>query len=114
MVACLALAALALGFVCDQSHAPVLRNGLDEPVQLSVAYADGRSFSGWFPPGARIYAPAEGLALQRVEIRTSDQLVVVVDGEQIERLSGEFPASERLVWTVQRDGLHPTRLSSDR
>lgn len=101
----------SLAFVCDQSYAPVIRNTLDEPVQLEIAYSNGTSFSGDYPPGATIYAPAEGLELERVQVRAGSRPPIELSKGDLARLRAEVGPEDRVVWNISEDGIHPAELS---
>jgi hypothetical protein len=101
----------SLAFVCDQSYAPVIRNTLDEPVQLEITYSNGTSFSGDYPPGATIYAPAEGLDLERVEVRAGSRPPIELSKVELARLRAEVGPEDRVIWNISEDGIRPAELS---
>ena len=100
-----------LAIVCDQSYAPVIQNTLEEPVQLEVAYSNGTSFSGHYPPGATIYSPAEGLEVERVQVRAGTRPPFELGKEELARLRAEIAPEDRVVWRIEEGGVRPTRLS---
>jgi hypothetical protein len=109
----LVLAFPLLGFVCDQSRAPALQNNLDQPTEISAAYSNGQSFSGDFPPGARIGAPHEGLAITRLRVAVNGKVVFDLGSEDMERLRAEIAPGQRIVWTIESDGIHPVPLQEE-
>lgn len=97
-------------FVCDGSHAPVIRNALDEPIELSVTYSSGQTFAGKYPPGAQIYAPAEGLDVEKVEVGVGGVTLFRLSKEELAGLRAEFGPHDRILWNVHRGGMYPTPL----
>lgn len=100
-----------LAFVCDQSYAPVIENTLAEPIQVEVAYSNGTSFSGQYPPGATIYSPAEGLEVERVQVRVGSRPLFELGKEELARLRAGVAPDDRVVWRIEEDGVRPARLS---
>jgi hypothetical protein len=109
----LVLAFPLLGFVCDQSHAPALQNNLDQPIKIHAAYSNGQSFAQDFPPGARIWAPHEGLVITRLQVAMNGKVLFDLNSQDIERLAAGVAPGQRIVWTIESDGIHPVPLKKD-
>lgn len=109
----LMLAFPLLGFVCDQSYAPALQNNLDQPIEIYATYANGQSIHQEFPPGARIWAPHEGLAITQLHAATNGRVLFSLDSEEIKRLAAGVAPGQRIVWTIEPDGIYPLRLLQD-
>ena len=109
----LGLAFPLLGFVCDQSHTPALRNNLDQPIEIHATYANGQSISQEFPAGARIWAPHEGLAIVQLRVAANGKVLFDLNAEEIKRLAAGLAPGQRIVWTIQLDGIHPLPLREE-
>jgi len=98
------------GFVCEGVHSPVLQNNLGQPVEINATYSNGQSFSGQFPPGARISSPHEGLRLTRLEVVSEGKVLLRFDSDDLDRLQANIPPGQRIAWAIEHDGIRPVPL----
>lgn len=111
-VVALLLAFPLLGFVCDQSHSPAIQNNLAQQIEIKATYSNGQSFSQEVPSGARIWAPHEGLGFTRLEVTANGALLFDLDAAEFQRLQADFPPGQRILWVIERDGVHPIPLEN--
>jgi hypothetical protein len=102
------LALPLLAFVCGQAHPPVIQNTLERPIALAVTYSNGQSFSADFPPGATVWSPAEGIAVDQIEVRSEGKLLFKLERADLERLASGFSPGTPLMWSIREDGVIAT------
>ena len=104
------LALPLLAFVCGEQYkyAPVVHNTLDQPILLSIQYRNGQSSSVEFAPGAKGWAPAEGIAIDEIEVRSEGRFLFKIGKEELERLRSGLPPGTRVMWKIHEDGVTPT------
>jgi hypothetical protein len=100
-----------LAFVCGEQYkyAPVVHNTLARPIVVSIQYRNGQSSSSVeFAPGAKGWAPAEGIAIDEIEVRSEGEVLFKLGKDELERLRAGLPPGARLMWEIQEDGVTPT------
>jgi hypothetical protein len=97
-----------MAFVCGEyGRVPVVLNTLEQRVSLSVKYGNGQSISAEFPPGARSFSPVEGIAIDEIEVRIKDEILLKVGRAELDRLS-TLPAGTRVMWEIHENGIRAT------
>ena len=105
------LALPLLAFVCGEQYkyAPVVHNTLERPIVVSIQYRNGQSSSAVeFAPGARGFAPAEGIALDEIEVRSEGEVLFKLGKDELEHLMLGLPHGARVMWEIHEDGVTPT------
>jgi hypothetical protein len=92
---------------CGQHHAPWIQNATEKPILLSVRYANGHSFTQEFPPHSIISSPAEGIAIEELEVRADGKLLFTLNGDELIRLRSTLAPQARVVWEIRADGVTP-------
>jgi len=94
-----------MGFVCDQSFPPVIQNNIGQPLEMSGAFSNGRSFSGQLPPGGRVWSPEKGLRLTRLEVASEGKVLFRLGDDDLERLQANTAPGQKILWAIERDGI---------
>ncbi len=102
------LALALVAWVCDQAHAPVIHNTLDQPIVLSVQYGSGLYDSGEIPPDAMVWAPADGVAVDLIEVRMEGKVLFRLEKQELERLRSSLPPGTRVMWEIHENGVTAT------
>ena len=106
------LALPLLAMVCGEeqyTHAPIVRNSLNRPLVVSVVYGNGDfSYGMDVAPGAKGYAPAEGIGVDEISVRACGEILFTVKKERLELLRSDFPPGMRLMWEINEDGVTAT------
>ena len=93
-----------LAFHCGLGY-PVVLNTLDRPILLSVAYRNGQSYSGEIAAGAKVWAPANAVAIDEIEIRSQGKLLFRLRKDELEHMSSDITQGGHVIWEVHEDGV---------
>lgn len=74
---------------------------------MKVRYENGQSFTQEFPPDAIISSPAEGIAIEELEVRTDGTLLFRLGKDELERLRSALAPQARVVWEIHENGVTP-------
>jgi len=76
---------------------------------VSIEYRNGQSSSSVeFAPGAKGWAPAEGIAIDEIEVRSEGEILFKLGKDELERLVSGLPPGARVMWEIHEDGVTPT------